>query len=90
MEQTRSYRAWYDLMTAERDGDRKLTLLAALEQAVLERFDCVPLYERQILFADGSRIERTTEEAVIFAGFGGVRDVMFTVDDSGREVIPED
>lgn len=90
MEQTRSYRAWYDLMTAERDGDRKLTLLAALEQAVLERFDCVPLYERQILFADGSRIKRTTEEAVIFAGFGGVRDVMFTVDDSGRGVILED
>lgn len=90
VEQTRSYRAWYDLMTAQTDRERKLELLAALEQAVLERFDCVPLYERQVLFVDGPRIERSGEEAVIFAGFGGIRDVMFTADDSGREVLPED
>ena len=90
VEETRSYRAWYDLMTAEADPEKKLALLAALEQAVLERFDCVPIYERQILFVDGPRIQRTAEEAVIFAGFGGVRDVMFTADDSGREVLPED
>ena len=90
VEEIRSYRAWYDLMIAEEDPQARLALLAKLEQAVLERFDCVPVYERQILFVDGSRIRRSTEEAVIFAGFGGVRDVMFTTDDSGREVKAED
>lgn len=90
VEQIRSYRAWYDLMTAETDGQKKLAMLAALEQAVLERYDCVPVYERQILFTDGPRILRSTEEAVTFAGFGGVRDVRFTADDSGWELKEED
>ena len=89
-EKNLSYRAWYDEMTAETDSRKKLALLAELEQAVLERYDCVPVYERQILFVDGPRIQRSTEEAVIFAGFGGVRDVSFTADDTGWELKGKD
>lgn len=83
-ERTRSYLSWYQELAAEEDPQRKLTLLAALEQAILERYDCVPIYERNALILDGARILRPVEEAEPFAGFGGVRYVRFLADDAGN------
>lgn len=89
VEQTRSYLGWYEEMTALQDPARKLELLARLEQAVLERYDCVPVYERNVLFLDSGRIQRPVDTAVPFADFGGVRYVAFTADDAGNEVKAE-
>ena len=85
-ELTKSYLAWYEEMSAQEDPARKLKLLAALETAILERYDCTPIYERSTLFADGARILRPVEEAVPFAGFGGVRYLRFLTDDAGNPV----
>lgn len=90
VEQTRSYLGWYQEMAEETDAGRKLELLAALEEAVLARYDCVPIYERSVLFLDGERIRRPVDTAVPFAGFGGVRYAQFLADDAGEPVAAED
>lgn len=78
---TRTYRGWYEEMITTSDLALRDQLLAQLEMQLLGRYDCVPIYERNLLFRDGARIARPVTEAVPLLDFGGVRYARFTQDD---------
>ena len=85
---SRTYRGWYEEMLATGDPSLRLQILAGLEENLLVRYDCVPLYKRRVLFRDSERILRPVKQAVPLVDFGGVRYAVFTADDAGNECLP--
>ena len=78
---SRTYRGWYEEMMVAEDPDLRHHLLAQLEGSLLSRYDCVPIYERNLLMLDSDRITRPVSQALPLIGFGGVRYVQFTAPD---------
>jgi hypothetical protein len=52
-----------------------------VEQSLLERYVCVPVYQRSTVVLDASRIQRTVEEALPLVELGGLRYITYTEDD---------
>lgn len=82
---TKTYRGWYEsLVNGKYVGaapEIRNQILAGVEQSLLERYVCVPVYQRSTVVLDASRIHRTVEKALPLVELGGLRYITYTEDD---------
>lgn len=77
-----------DIITKEQGGysdasnTLKVTILAAIERSLLEYGVAVPLTTSTSVELYGKRIVYFTKEYNIFAGYGGIRQLTYTMDDA--------
>ena len=64
------------------ETSKRLVILAALEQAVLEQYDMIPLLTDSSAALKGMQITYYTEEYVFGVGRGGIKYYTYTMDDA--------
>ena len=64
------------------ETSKRLAILAALEQAVLEQYDMIPLLTDSSAALKGMQITYYTEEYVFGVGRGGIKYYTYTMDDA--------
>ena len=82
---TKTFTDWYIALStgeyASAPLQRRINILAALEQGILEQGFTTPLYYRVSASLNGRKTQNATQTYVQNIGFGGMRYIKFVYDD---------
>ena len=72
----------YSCGTADKDPETRLAILGALEGAVLQNYNFLPIMDDASAQLRGQQIEYYTEEYIFGMGFGGMKYYTFNYTDA--------
>ena len=72
----------YSCGTNDNDPEARLTILGAMEQAVLTNYNFIPLMDNSSAQLKGQKIEYYSQEYIYGVGFGGIRYMTFNYTDA--------